>query len=157
MIFIDVNVFFRFNKQNKQLRFGSFKFGPIVMRMFHILNQPQLAMKVMKVKISKIFMIFLPNFQCFQDQENFDGFFDQLITFQIYLDLLYNNEMYNEVLVAFKEIEQKQLEGALFPRNSFILALAACYKLVRYFTFEHTITTSFIYWEYIIKKYYFSS
>ncbi|XP_044746100.1 pentatricopeptide repeat-containing protein 2, mitochondrial-like [Coccinella septempunctata] len=101
----------RFNKQNQQLRFGSFKFGPIVMRMFHVLNKPQLAI------------------ECFQDTENFPGFFDQLVSFQTYLDLLYNNGMYKEVLEGFQQIEQKQLEGALFPRNSFVIALAACYKL----------------------------
>lgn len=101
----------RFNKQNQQLRFGNFKFGSIIMRMFYLLDKPQLAM------------------ECFKDEENFPGFFDQLITFQIYLDLLYENGMYKEVLENFLDIQKKQLEGALYPRNSFVLALAACYKL----------------------------
>lgn len=36
----------KFNQQNKEVRFGNFIFGPVVMRMFHILNKPDQALKV---------------------------------------------------------------------------------------------------------------
>lgn len=38
----------RFNQQNEQLRFGSFVFGPVVMRLFHFAKKPDLALEVIK-------------------------------------------------------------------------------------------------------------
>ena len=37
---------FRFNQQNKEVRFGSFVFGPVVMRMYYFLNKPDEALQV---------------------------------------------------------------------------------------------------------------
>jgi len=37
---------FRFNQQNKEVRFGSYVFGPVVMRMYYFLNKPDEALKV---------------------------------------------------------------------------------------------------------------
>ncbi|KAK9873225.1 hypothetical protein WA026_021717 [Henosepilachna vigintioctopunctata] len=105
-----VSMIERFNKQNKQLRFGNFKFGTIVMRLFHILNKPDVAI------------------ECFRKEESSD-FFNQLMTFQIYLDLLFENQMYKEILQEFESILNRQIEGAMFPRNSVVLVFAACYKL----------------------------
>lgn len=41
-----INMMKKFNLQNKELRFGSFIFGPVVMRMFHHLNKPNEALEV---------------------------------------------------------------------------------------------------------------
>lgn len=41
-------LFFRFNAQNKEVRFGNFIFGPVVMRMFHYLKDVDLAINVYK-------------------------------------------------------------------------------------------------------------
>nr|CAD7597485.1 unnamed protein product [Timema genevievae] len=35
----------RFNQQNKDLRFGNFVFGPVVMRMFYYMNTPEAALE----------------------------------------------------------------------------------------------------------------
>uniref|UniRef100_A0A0K8T303 Pentatricopeptide repeat-containing protein 2 n=1 Tax=Lygus hesperus TaxID=30085 RepID=A0A0K8T303_LYGHE len=99
----------KFSSQNKDLRFGSFIFGPVVMRMYYFLNQPQEALEAFK-------------------DPSLDGFFDQLVTFQVLMDLLLKNEMYDEVLEVFEHVKGKQLQGAKFPKNAVVLAFAACYK-----------------------------
>ncbi|CAH1965295.1 unnamed protein product [Acanthoscelides obtectus] len=100
----------KFNKQNKQLRFGSYIFGPVVMRMFHFFNKADLA------------------FECFKSPE-LDGFFDQMMSYQILLDLLYENGKHNEILEAFGIIKGKQIDGLKYPKNVIVLVLAACYKM----------------------------
>ena len=37
---------FRFNQQNTDQRFGSFVFGPVVMRMYYHLDKPNESLKV---------------------------------------------------------------------------------------------------------------
>jgi pentatricopeptide repeat domain-containing protein 2 len=37
---------FRFNQQSKEVRFGSYVFGPVVMRMYYFLNKPDEALEV---------------------------------------------------------------------------------------------------------------
>lgn len=68
-------------------------------------------------------------FQCFEDPAN-QGFFDQLISYQILLDLLYNNEMYNEMFSVFKTVQDRQINMSKFPKYPVVLILAACYKQV---------------------------
>uniref|UniRef100_T1GC06 Uncharacterized protein n=1 Tax=Megaselia scalaris TaxID=36166 RepID=T1GC06_MEGSC len=68
---------YKYNSQNKELRFGLFVFGPVIMRMFYHLNEVDRALKLFK-------------------DPNMEGFFDQLISFQLLLDLLYENKRYDE-------------------------------------------------------------
>ncbi|XP_018562396.1 pentatricopeptide repeat-containing protein 2, mitochondrial [Anoplophora glabripennis] len=100
----------KFNQQNKQLRFGNYVFGPVVMRLFYIFSKADLA------------------YECFKSSE-MTGFFDQFISYQILLDLLYENKKYDEVLEAVNLIKNRQIEGSQYPRNIIVLALAACYKI----------------------------
>lgn len=100
----------KFSSQNKELRFGSFIFGPVVMRMYYFVNRPKEA------------------YEIFMNPE-MDGFFDQLMSFHILMDLLFKNEMYNEVIEVFDVIQKKQVQGSKFPKNAVVLVLAACYKL----------------------------
>lgn len=58
------------------------------------------------------------------------GFFDQLMSYQILLDLLYENKKYDGILEAANLIKEKQIEGSQYPRNIVVLTLAACYKIV---------------------------
>lgn len=44
----------RFNQQNQQLRFGSFIFGPVVMRMLYCTNKPDLALEVTQCPLKTI-------------------------------------------------------------------------------------------------------
>lgn len=68
-------------------------------------------------------------FQCFNDPAN-DGFFDQLVTFQILLDLLYSHEMYDDMYELFEKIKEKQINMTKYPKYPVVLILAACYKQV---------------------------
>ncbi|CAK1584513.1 unnamed protein product [Parnassius mnemosyne] len=104
-----LNMIKKFNSQNNEFRFGSFIFGPVVMRMFHFLDAPNEALK------------------CFEDPDN-NSFFDQQVSYQILLDLLYNHEMYEEMYRVFEKVQEKQLNMTKFPKYPLILILAACYK-----------------------------
>ncbi|XP_014365668.2 pentatricopeptide repeat-containing protein 2, mitochondrial [Papilio machaon] len=104
-----LNMIKKFNNQNVEFRFGSFIFGPVVMRMFHFLDAPNEALK------------------SFEDPEN-SGFYDQLVSYQILLDLLYNHEMFDEMYRVFEKVQEKQLNMTKFPKYPVILVLAACYK-----------------------------
>lgn len=107
-----VRMIAKFNSQNKELRFGTFIFGPVVMRTFYYLDEPDLA------------------FTAFKDPQ-FDNFFDQMISYQILLCLLYKHGKYSEMRDVYNIIKSKNLDGD-YPRNSLILVLAACYKEVRF-------------------------
>ncbi|XP_023026652.1 pentatricopeptide repeat-containing protein 2, mitochondrial [Leptinotarsa decemlineata] len=100
----------KFNQQNKELRFGSFIFGPVAMRLFHHFNAPDIAL------------------ECFKSPD-LSGFFDQLVSYQILLDLLYDNEKYQEIIECADIIKDRQLEGIKHPRNIVVLVMAACYKM----------------------------
>ncbi|CAD0203173.1 unnamed protein product [Chrysodeixis includens] len=104
-----LNMIKKFNSQNTEFRFGSFVFGPVVMRMFHFLDAPKEAL------------------ECFHDKTN-EGFFDQLVSYHILLDLLYSHEMYDEMYAVFEKAQQKQINMTKFPKYSVVLILAACYK-----------------------------
>lgn len=100
----------KYNNQNKDLRFGSFIFGPVVMRLYYHHNKPKEALKL------------------FTNPE-LSNFFDQLISYQLLMDLLFKNEMYEEILQVADIVKEKQHIGAKFPKNVVVLTLAACYKL----------------------------
>lgn len=61
-----------------------------------------------------------------------EGFFDQLSSYQILMDLLFVNGMYDTILDVYKSIQEKQLQIAKFPKGVMMLVFAACYKLVRF-------------------------
>lgn len=61
-----------------------------------------------------------------------DSFFNHLTSYQILMDLLYNNEKYDDILNVYKTIQEKQLQIAKFPKGVMMLVFAACYKLVRF-------------------------
>lgn len=104
-----INMMKKFNTQNKEMRFGNFVFGPVVMRMFYTLNEPDKAL------------------ECFKSDE-LTGFFDQLMSYQLLLDLLYENCKYDEVMETFQIIKSKQIQGTKYPKNVIVLTMAACYK-----------------------------
>lgn len=67
----------------------------------------------------------------FNDPE-MDGFFNHLSSYQILMDLLFINGMFDEILTVYKSIQDRQLQIAKFPRGVMMLVFAACYKLVRF-------------------------
>jgi pentatricopeptide repeat protein len=74
-------------------------------------------------------LMFVYLFQVFKDPE-LEGFFAQLGTYQILMDLLFQNEKYEDMLDVFEIIKQRQHQEAKFPKNVVVLTFAACFKLV---------------------------
>ncbi|CAG7662891.1 unnamed protein product [Allacma fusca] len=110
----------KFNQQNKHLRFGNFIFGPVVMRMYHFLNEPTQALAAFK-------------------DEELDGFFDQIVSMQILGNLLYRNGMYQDVLGVLEVAKVKQVHGYKYPRNVTVLALASCWKMNSVESYEYAL------------------
>jgi pentatricopeptide repeat domain-containing protein 2 len=110
----------RFCSQSKEVRFGNFIFGPPVMRFFHTIKDSDTAFAIFK-----------------NDALADSGFFDQTISYQILLDLLYENGKYEQVLEAFDIIQSRQLQGARYPKYPIILVFASCYKLNTKESFEY--------------------
>ncbi|XP_014662899.1 PREDICTED: uncharacterized protein LOC106805710 [Priapulus caudatus] len=92
----------QFNSQNKEMRFGSFTFGPVVMRMFLLTQETLEALEAMK-------------------SPELEGFFDQVSSFFILMDLLYKHELYQEVLDTYQLLRGRELERARYPRDCIIL------------------------------------
>lgn len=61
-----------------------------------------------------------------------ETFFDQIASYQILMDLLFKNEMYDDVMQIMDIVKDKQITGSRFPRNVVVLAMAAAYKQVSY-------------------------
>jgi pentatricopeptide repeat domain-containing protein 2 len=68
-------------------------------------------------------------YQVFKDPE-LEDFFAQLGTYQILMDLLFENGRYQDILDVFEIIKQRQHQEAKYPKNVVVLTFAACYKLV---------------------------
>jgi hypothetical protein len=68
-------------------------------------------------------------FQVFKDPV-LEDFFAQLSTYQILMDLLFQNEKYEDILDVFEIVKQRQHQEAKYPKNVVILTFAACFKLV---------------------------
>lgn len=111
-------------KTQNNLRFGSFVFGTVAMRALYHLDEPDLAL------------------QAFKDPE-LEGFFDQLYTFQLLMDLLYNHGRYADVREVYEIIKTKNLHGQVHPKNSFILVTGACFQEVCYFLHINIIVITF--------------
>lgn len=80
----------KFCSQSKEVRFGNFVFGPPVLRLFYHLEDPETALTMFK-------------------DESLSGFFDQLISYQLLLDLLFNSKRYQDVLDTFEIIKSRQV------------------------------------------------
>lgn len=101
----------RHQQQNAGFKPGDFVFGPVVMRYYYHVKKPKEAFRsIMDPKLA--------------------GIFDQHMTFQLAMDLLLKNEMYNEVIELFKLVQQRAINGDRFPKNCCILVMAALHQMV---------------------------
>ncbi|GAV00062.1 hypothetical protein RvY_10965 [Ramazzottius varieornatus] len=100
----------KFVKQNEQLRFGSFVFGPVIMRMYYHLNKPDAALKAI------------------QDPELI-GMFDQMSSYNVLLDLLYVNKRYEDVCRVYESMKNRPAFAEKVAREAMVLATAACHQL----------------------------
>lgn len=96
--------------QSNELKFGNYIFGPVVMRMFYHLEDIDTAL------------------QCFKDNK-FAEFFNQMISYQLLLDLLYNNGRYQDVLDVFEIMKERRTGNNFYPKFSMVLVYAALYKI----------------------------
>ncbi|XP_063972039.1 pentatricopeptide repeat-containing protein 2, mitochondrial-like [Diachasmimorpha longicaudata] len=99
----------KFNSQDSEIRFGMFKFGPVVMRAFHYLNEPSVALETFK-------------------NPKFDTFYDQQTTFALLTDLLFENGMYKEVREVYELIRAKSASANKNPKLVISVVALACYK-----------------------------
>lgn len=104
-----VDMLEKYNSQAQELRFGNYVFGPVVMRALYVLDDPALALKLFK-------------------DEKYAGFFDQLTSYQILGDLLYEKGKYADVREVFDLVKNRQVQGGRYPKHSITLTFAACYK-----------------------------
>ncbi|XP_055606370.1 pentatricopeptide repeat-containing protein 2, mitochondrial-like [Uranotaenia lowii] len=104
-----VDMIEKYNSQAKELRFGNYIFGPVVMRALYCLKDPTLAFELFK-------------------KESFNDFFDQLTSYQILGDMLYEQGMYAQVRELFDIIKTRQVQGGRYPKHSITLTFAACYR-----------------------------
>lgn len=100
----------KFCSQSKETRFGNFVFGknfenfffllvqrsvipgPVIMRLLHHLKEPDSALEIFK-------------------HEDLNGFFDQLATYQILMDMLFESKRYDDILTTFDIIKSRQVQG----------------------------------------------
>lgn len=59
------------------------------------------------------------------------GFFDQLASYMIVMDMLMKANRYEDVLKLWQHFNDNGNFEQRFPRDIVLLVLAACYKLVR--------------------------
>ncbi|CAG2116483.1 unnamed protein product, partial [Medioppia subpectinata] len=100
----------KFHTQNQSLQFGTFVFGPIVFRLLHHLSEWQLAL------------------QLFKDPE-LKGFFSQIKTTVILMNLLFINGKYEECAEVFKYIQTENHFETKYPRDCLLLYMASVYKI----------------------------
>lgn len=105
---------FRFHNQSSGLRFGTFVFGPVIMRFLHSVNQPNEVLALLK-------------------NPKTVSLFDQFMSYQIAMDLLLKNKMYNEVIEVYNIVQDRTIQGNKYPKNCLILAMAALFRMVSYF------------------------
>ncbi|CAG2170684.1 unnamed protein product [Oppiella nova] len=100
----------KFHNQNQSLQFGTFVFGPIVLRLLHHLSEWQLALKL------------------FKDPE-LKGFFGQIKSAVILMNLLFINGKYEECREVFRLIQNEMHFESKYPRDCLLLYIASAYKI----------------------------
>lgn len=109
----------RFNSQNKDLRFGSFIFGPVVMRLLHNFKKSDVALELLNDPACA-------------------GFFDQMTSYTILADMLFENKNYEQVLDIYESVKAKGIFDAKFPRDLITAYMASAYLLGSKEAFERT-------------------
>lgn len=101
----------KFCSQSKEARFGNFVFGPPVMRLLHHLKDSDSALALFK-------------------KDELNGFFDQLASYQVLFDLLFENGRYDDVLETFEIIKSRQVQGGRFPKHAVVLTLVSNFNRI---------------------------
>ncbi|XP_012284362.1 pentatricopeptide repeat-containing protein 2, mitochondrial-like [Orussus abietinus] len=110
----------KFNSQNKELRFGNFIFGPVVMRTMYHLDVPDITLEL------------------FHDPE-FHSFFNQFISYQILMDMLYNHGRFDDVRKVYDSIKERRTDNIMYPRHATNIVTAACLRQNTPDSFEYVV------------------
>ncbi|CAD1473931.1 unnamed protein product, partial [Heterotrigona itama] len=91
----------------EEKKYGRYVFGPVIMRMFYYLNQPQYALNAIQ-------------------NESLKDSFDYRTSFRILMCLLYKNDMFAQMREVYDQVLEKK--GIEFIGSSSVLIYAACLK-----------------------------
>lgn len=103
------NMLKKYIQKHEENKIGSFVFGPVVMRMFYHLNQPEYAL------------------QAFEN-EYLRNSFNYRSSFRTLMCLLYKNNMFKEMKNVYDKVLNSN--GINFIGNNNVLMYAACLKEV---------------------------
>ncbi|XP_031836580.1 pentatricopeptide repeat-containing protein 2, mitochondrial [Nomia melanderi] len=98
----------KYRETNRDMQFGTYVFGPVVMRMYTYLQEPRRAYE----SFNNLFET---------------SFYKQMTTVQVLLNLLYKYEMYQEIKVVYEKISSTDSWKGMANRCMFDL-MAGCYK-----------------------------
>lgn len=103
------NMLEKYIQKQEEKKFGIYIFGPVVMRMYYHLNQPQYALEAF-------------------DNDALKESFDYRTSFRILMCLLYKNNMFKEMREVYQEVLDKN--GVEYIGSSNVLMYAGCLKEV---------------------------
>lgn len=99
----------KYNNQDGEMRFGTYRFGPVIMRALYYLNDPDTALAYFK-------------------NPDHEALFDQVTSFMILLDLLYENNRHIEIREVYDKIRIKFANGVKHPKLALNVVAASCFK-----------------------------
>lgn len=108
----------RYHHQAEVLRFANFSFGPVLMRLLHCLRRSDVAYNI------------------FMDQD-MDGFFSQMASELILVDMLFEHQEYQKVIDVSEAIISQQRGGRYLSSDVLTVVTAACLKLNTPETFQY--------------------
>ncbi|RWS26477.1 pentatricopeptide repeat-containing protein 2-like protein [Leptotrombidium deliense] len=112
----------RYTSQSQGVRFSSFVFGPVVLRLCHTLNKPEAALAFMQNEVTLVT-------NC---NKEYGDFFQQITSYTLTADLLLKRKMYAQILDLYDHFKNKSSLKDIYPRLLTVYVFAACYKLVSY-------------------------
>jgi len=111
-----VNMLLRYQEKQKELLGSGFHFGPLVMRLLHHTSKPEAAYKMLlSPELAQTFFHFK--------------------SYQIGMDLLFRNQMYQEMVEVFSVLERRFIKlkqknpSQQYPISCAVLYMAALYQL----------------------------
>lgn len=104
---------FRYSSQNTEMRFGSFVFGPVILRLLHHFNQPDLAIEFMK-------------------DDSMSSIFGQVNSALLTMNLLYKNNRDKEVMDIFELVNSRETFLPKYPHDCVSQYVAAARRLVSF-------------------------
>ncbi|XP_055689356.1 pentatricopeptide repeat-containing protein 2, mitochondrial-like [Lutzomyia longipalpis] len=107
----------KFNRQSKEVPFGNYVFGPVLMRMFYCMGNIEVPLELFK-------------------NPELEGFFHQAISYQILMDMLYERTQYQEILKLYDSCKNESLKD---QRHLIVLVMAACYRINSNESFNYAI------------------